>query len=278
MLDTINKFLCLPHVERYRKGLYTLSASLLLLHLLAFALPLVLPDEPRMRHLVNISFNLYGVTGALLLIVVLGEAIRAMSDADIRGRSDTYRFISQALSKWFEGTELGASLGEITSQTYTDYKVRGSEALLAQKGSSRGEHRFTGSFAEASVDPEILSRFCSEIHFEFTFYPTMIIYGIHFESPSRDANESMLAAVRTALALGDASGFTVDHQVPQKAPWVFFIRTVEVSGDFERDMPKVTTHARHFVELIGHGYDVLYSIEMLERFKALEARNKSAVG
>jgi hypothetical protein len=257
MLETINKILALPQVERYRKVLIVFAIALLGLHVVAFGLNLALPDSARADRLANFSYNLYGVTGGLLLIVVLGAAIRALTDADQRWRLDTYHFIQQGLTDWF--TEDGPSpsidskefLQEVIHQGHTDFKVRGAERLLRLE------------------DRAAAQRYCSEVHFEFTFYPTKVIYGIHFESPSLTVNETMCAEIRAALAIHEESGFVIDHQIPKKPDWIFFIRTVEISGDFGKDMPSVMTHARHFVELIGHGYAIVYSDAMAERFASL---------
>ena len=256
MLETINKILALPQVERYRKVLVVFAVALLGLHVSAFAFTLALPDSARAERLANFSYNLYGVTGGLLLIVVLGAAIRALTDADQRWRLDTYHFIRQGLTDWFGQDPPVSSMDpkqliqEIVSQGHTDFQVRGTERLLELK------------------DRATAPRFCSEVHFEFTFYPTKLIYGIHFESPSRAVNEAMFSEIRTALGIDEESGFVVDHQIPKKPAWIFFIRTVEISGDFGKDMPAVMTHARHFVELIGHSYAIVYSDAMAERFGA----------
>ena len=263
MLETINKILALPQVERYRKALILFAVALLGLHVLAFALNLAFPDSARADRLANFSYNLYGVTGGLLLIVVLGAAIRALTDADQRWRLDTYHFIQQGLTDWFTEDRPSPSIDskefvqEIIHQGHTDFKVRGAEKLLQVTNRAAAQ------------------RYCSEVHFEFTFYPTKVIYGIHFESASRAVNETMCAEIRSALAIDEESGFVVDRQIPKKPPWVFFIRTIEISGDFGKDMPAVMTHARHFVELIGHGYTIVYSDAMVERFASLAAAEHS---
>ncbi len=264
MLETINKILALPQVEKYRKLLVLLAVALFGLHVIAFALTLALPDSARAERLANFSYNLYGVTGGLLLIVVLGAAIRALTDADQRWRLDTYRFIQQGLTEWFAQDAPSSSvepkefIEEITSQGHTDFKVRGMERILQVE------------------DRTMAHRFCSEVHFEFTFYPTKVIYGVHFESASHAVNTAMFSEIRTALALDEESGFVVDHRIPKKPPWIFFIRTVEISGDFEKDMPAIMTHARHFVELIGHGYAIVYSDAMAERFASVLNAGRSS--
>ena len=255
MLDTVNKILELPHVAKYRKYLMRAAVALLFLHVAAFVLPLLLPDSVRAQHIVKFSYNLHGVTGTLILIVALGAAIRALTDADKRRRSDAYDFIRKTLTDWFAQDESNALIDEIASQPHTDFKVRGAEKLIDLAGRATAK------------------RFCTEVHFEFTFYPTKLIYGIHFESPYRTLNESMLSEVRAALLLDEESGFVVDHQIPKKPPWIFFIRTVEISGDFEQAMPAVMTHARHFVELVGHSYSIIYNNAMAERFEAFDTHS-----
>jgi hypothetical protein len=257
MLDAVNKILELPHVARYRKYLLSAAVALLMLHVMAFVLLLALPDSKRAQHLVNLSYNLHGVTLGLLLVVVLGAAVRALTDADKLGRSDVYSFIRKTLTGWFAASmpeaEAEALTEEIISESYTDFKVRGAERLIGPAGRGTAE------------------RFCKEVHFEFTFYPTKLIYGIHFESPRRDVNESMLAEVRGALLLDEESGFAVDHQIPKKPAWIFFIRTVEIPGQFEDAKPTIMTHARHFAELVFHSHNIVYSDAMAERFQGLSA-------
>jgi hypothetical protein len=259
MLETINKLLAAPVVERYRKLLLLSAASLLLLHLSAFVLPFVFPHALWIKHLDDFSANLLGVTEALVIVVILGAAIRALSDADKRWRSEAYRFIENGLRDWFASgspAESQLRVEEVVSQTYTDLKVKGAEQLIDL------------------ADQTAVHRYCSEIHFEFTFYPTKLVYGIHFESPSREINETMLDKIRKVLALDDESGFAIDHQVPKKPAWLFFIRTVAISGDFERDLPQIMTHARHFVELVGHSYTFVYNRPMAEQFRELIASDR----
>lgn len=257
MLDAVNKILELPHVARYRKYLLGAAVALLMLHFMAFVVLLALPDSVRAQHLVNLSYNLHGVTLGLLLVVVLGAAVRALTDVDKLERSEVYNFIRDTLTDWFKVSmpeaDEAALAKEIIRESYTDFKVRGAERLigLADRGTAE--------------------RFCTEVHFEFTFYPTKVIYGIHFESPSRDVNESMLAEVRGALLLDEKSGFAVDHQIPKKPAWIFFIRTVEIPGQFEHAKPTIMTHARHFAELVFHSHSIVYSDAMAERFHALSA-------
>jgi hypothetical protein len=93
MLETVNKILALPHVERYRKVFVFFAVALLGLHFLAFGLNLAFPDSARAERLASFSYNLYGVTGGLLLIVVLGAAIRAMTDSRSPGQGKEEKII-----------------------------------------------------------------------------------------------------------------------------------------------------------------------------------------
>lgn len=52
---------------------------------------------------------------------------------------------------------------------------------------------------------------------------------------------------------------SVDKEIPKKPGWIFLIKRVELSGDLEKDLPLIETHARHFVELVCHTFPVLYS-------------------
>lgn len=41
---------------------------------------------------------------------------------------------------------------------------------------------------------------------------------------------------------------------------------VELLDDFERDPPKIITHARHFVEIVAHTHNYLYGRKMIMHY------------
>jgi hypothetical protein len=212
----------------------------------------VFPESHRVEQLVKASEDLFGVTGALLLLVMLDKGIQAMSDVEKRRQREVYNDIKDRLRSWFGNDNKGAG-DEFVNQVvddrnYTDLKVMGQPSLIDQ------------------VQSSIAEQYCEQIHFEFTFYPTKIIYGIHFESLWPSVNEAMFQLIRDELQMNDDTGFIRDREIPKKPGWIFLIRTVQAAEALESDHALIMTHARHFVELVGHSYGFIYSNEMAERF------------
>lgn len=255
MIDRIDRLLQSPKVAKYRKALTYVAICLLIFHLIAFILRLVFPERPRAAHLVSTSEDLFGVTGALLLLVILDQGIQAMSGVEKRRRREVYSDIKERIRSWFgnvykkEGDEFVNQV--VDDVSYTDLKVKGQLSLIDQVPSS------------------IAEQYCEQIHFEFTFYPTKIIYGIHFESPWPSVNEAMFQCIRSELQLDDDTGFIRDREIPKKPGWIFLIRTVQAAEALESDHAVIMTHARHFVELVGHSYNIIYSNEMAEQFASV---------
>lgn len=256
VLESLNKLILSPTVSKYRRGLLIAAVMLLSLHLTAFVLPFLL-EARWVDHLVTSANNFLGVTQALVIVVVLAAALRALGDVDRGRRFEVYCFLEKELRTWFEASPPLSDLGPVemegvVSCSLTHFQVVGPAARQDRDG-----------------DDVVLQRFCRDVHFELTFYPTKVVYGLHFENADRSVNERMAAAVREVLGLEDTSGFGVDREIPKKPAWVFLVRKAPLSGDFERDTAELTTHARHFIELVGHSFDLIYSTPMANRYRAL---------
>lgn len=250
-------------IVRYRRVLIVLACVLLGLHALAFVMGLVPPtvlglesggeQAQWLGHLVSYSQSLLGFTGALLLLYLLSDTVRSIRMADEQRKKRVHAFIRERLEGWFG--DGGASDAEafvdavVDDATFSHFKVEGHPPLLD--------------------DAPLAAELCSEVHFELTFYPTKLIYGLHFESPVASVNRELADRLRDELGLGDGSGFEVDRVVPKRPEWIFLIRTVPLSGNFEADFPEVMTHARHFVELVGHMYRLVYARPTLERYRSV---------
>lgn len=254
MIETISRLLRTPHVQKYRKMLFMVALALLALHLAAIVLPFLFGDKAWIQPLTDNSGHLLGVTGALILLVVLDRAILAMSDVEKRQQREVYSFIKTRLIEWFseDNKDRNSNFMKdvIDDESYTDFKVTGYPGLIH------------------GIEPDVADEFCRMVHFEFTFYPTKLIYGIHFESPFAAVNEAMCKEVEQRLMIDKDTGFVRDREIPKKPGWIFLIRTVEVKGGLEASQPAIMTHARHFVELIGHSYKFLYSNEVAEKYAA----------
>ena len=259
MLDIVER-LSSTLLVRFRRLLIGLAIFLVLIHATAFALGLLPSDEPAgwLVHLVSYSQSLLGFTGALLLLVLLSDTVRSLQEADEKRKRRVHAFIRDKLEKWFEdaGSPRGRISELIDDKSFTHFKVSGDPALLG--GGERARE------------------LCSKVHFELTFYPTKLIYGLHFEFPDPSVNRYLAELLREKLDMGEESGFKIDRLVPKKPGWVFLIRTASLTGSFEADFPKVMTHARHFVELVGHTYELVYSRAVLEEYESLNAENLPA--
>jgi hypothetical protein len=109
--------------------------------------------------------------------------------------------------------------------------------------------------------------FAHGVHFEITFYPLEVLYGIHFQFDNHELNQRLWKMLRTEHAFDRQNrGFSEDDTIPKKPPWLLATKRVELTGDYWTDAPAIITHGRHFVELVGHWYDVVYSKEMLLAF------------
>ena len=107
--------------------------------------------------------------------------------------------------------------------------------------------------------------YCKNVHFEITCYPTEIIYGIHIEFDDYDLNHKIYTNIEQLLKLNRQSKeFIIDNTIPKKPDWIFITKTILLEGNEDKDFPKILTHARHFVELVGHNYDLLYSKKLID--------------
>lgn len=252
MINTLDRLLRSNHLHKYRKLLLYVAGTLLVLHVAAIVLPFLPGKHDWVDPLTENSGNLLGVTGTLIALVVLDRAVRALSDVEKRRQREVYSFIQTRLEEWFnQDPDLGPSsiLERVVDKSFTHFKVQGDPERIR------------------TVDAAIASKFCEEVHFEFTFYPTKVIYGIHCESPSEKVNSVMCDRVRSCLRLDDKTGFVRDAEIPKKPGWVFLIRSVAVSEGLESDLPETMTHARHYVELVGHSYALLYSEDMARDYQ-----------
>jgi hypothetical protein len=245
-------------IERYRKPLIAFAMLLLGLHASAFVLGLMSDPAPWVSHLVGYSHDLLGMTGALLLLVVLSEAFYQMQQADETQKTATHRFIRARLVDWFGKGTFIEDEHVIDGESFTDFKVQGHPSFVGME------------------DP-LVDEFRRDVHFELTVYPTKVIYGIHFESSVPSVNRAVCEAVREALRLGDESGFVLDIAIPKRPEWLFLVRTIELSGDPEADLPRITTHARHFVELVGHGYELVFCPEIFRVFREQVTETRGAL-
>lgn len=246
---------------KYRTILFVSTFVLVVFHVLVLVSPFLdVFTEGQVQHLQDFSDSISNISVAIILMLLLVEGQRSIRSVIIAQRRQNYKDIGDQIAKWFSLT--GSPTFEpwvVDSETTEEreilrnFKVIGNYKKLCQY--CRCPEKFNN----------LIKDYCDKVHFEFTSYPCEIIYGIHFEFYNRELNETLAARVRDELALGKQSvEIKADNIIPKKPNWIFLTRTVELVGDVDSDFATVLTHGRHFVELVGHYYDIIYSEQTMD--------------
>ena len=256
---------------KFRKILLVSTFVLVMFHAFALVSPFLnVFTEEQVRHLRYFSDSISNISVAIILMLLLVEGQRSIHSMIIAQRKQNYKDIGDQIVKWFSVKnsptfEPWVVASETTEEReiLRNFKVIGNYKKLCQY--CGWPEKFNS----------LIKNYCDKIHFELTSYPSEIIYGIHFEFDNRELNETLTKRISDEHALSMQSvDIKVNNIIPKKPEWIFLTRTVELAGDVDSDFATVLTHARHFVELVGHYYDILYSKQIVDaylRWKTLGA-------
>ncbi len=226
-------------------------------------------SDDQIKHLETVSNTISNVTVTLILIFLIVEGQKSISGMISRQRKETYAQTEEQIFDWLKITksqvfDFEANLINSEPAPHQDilqnFKVEGSASKIIEFFSYNNE---TSQFVE---------EFCRNVHFEMTCYPSEIIYGIHIECDNYKLSQTIFGGIEEILNLSRQSKeFVIDNIIPKKPGWIFITKTISLEGDEDRDFPIILTHARHFVELVGHNYDLIYSKKLIDMY----IKNKS---
>lgn len=216
----------------------------------------------QIQYLQTTSNSISNVTVALVLMFLIIEGQRSIRAMIAKQRTQTYAQTENQILKWFEITkpqafDFDANLINSEPAQYQDilrnFKVEGSAKKIINV------------FHYNNKSSQYAKEYCKNVHFEITCYPSEIIYGIHIEFDDYQLSQKIHTALEQILNLRRQSKeFTKDDIIPKKPGWLFITKTIHLEGDDDKDFLKILTHARHFVELVGHSYDLLYSKKLID--------------
>lgn len=260
--------------ERFRYIIFVSLIILITFHSLVLISPFITVEQnqnffsgEQVKNLRVVSDSLANITVALVLMLIIIEGQNGLRAYIMKQRQATYKRIRDDILEWMK----------ITKPLAFDQEDHEAKFIYGDKynqGEVLQHLKVTGSLAKLMKIygyPDELKdavRFYSElVHFELTRYPTELLYGIHFEIDDYDISTKLSESLSVQLNLANQSAaFTVDNITPKKPGWIFLTRTVDMCGDIDKDFAKVMTHSRHFVELVCHSYDGLYSKAMIDLY------------
>lgn len=121
-----------------------------------------------------------------------------------------------------------------------------------------------------NIGEEKKKKFCRNVHYELTHYPAELMYGIHFEFDEKKINSLMCKKLMDIINVQESFPFLqIDRETPKRPGWIFLIRRIDLTGDFDKDISLLSTHAWHFVELVCHTFPLIYCSEMMDAFLAM---------
>lgn len=254
---------------KFRFSILLSSVLLISFHVFVLVVPFVSSEssiincnDKQVQHLGAISNSVSNITLALILMLILAEGQRSICAMISRQRRQTYAQTEQQILDWFNVTKPQAfdfeeklinSEPAANQEILRNFKVEGSSKKLINFFKFNNESK------------ALVEEYCKKVHFEITCYPSEIIYGIHIEFEDYDTSKEIYSELVNLLSLNRQSkGFTIDDTIPKKPGWIFITKTISLEGEEEKDFSKILTHARHFVELVGHSYDFLYSKKLID--------------
>lgn len=220
-------------------------------------------QEWELEHLRFASRSLALVTVTLIMALGLWYIQSRLLDIGRLQREMLYERIKQQIFEWFAESEtpLGENEAELVRRDITirsqlqHLKIKGSVQSIIERWPELETHRLA------------VEEYCSKVHFEITSYPAELLYGLHFELDSLELNSKLCTCARDLLGVErQYSCLTIDTSVPKKPHWIFLTVKAEMKGDFQSDTPRIVTHGRHFVEFVGHSYEVIYGKEMIDQY------------
>ncbi len=225
---------------------------LLVFHLFAFASQFYISFERDTKeNLLKISGAVSGVTSTLIVVFLIITGYESMHEYNEKKRKDLYASIAKQVSQWFEET------GLIRQSDY----IISNDMLRHFKIEANCQSLFH-DFGEKNT-----KEFCKNVHYELTHYPSELIYGIHFELDDKKINSLICKKFMDIMNAEESFPFLmIDKEIPKRQGWIFLIRKINLTGDFDKDIPLLSTHARHFVELVCHTFPLIYCSEMMDAF------------
>jgi hypothetical protein len=271
--------------DRFRRLIFVSLIVLIAFHSLVLISPFISIEksqpfftEKQIDNLRVASDSLANITVALILMLIIVEGQNGLRVYIMKQRQGTYKRIRDEILDWMKVTK-PFSFDEEDHEAKFIYGGRFSQSDALQ------HLKVTGSLSKIMKIfgyPEELRdavRVYSEcVHFELTRYPAELLYGIHFEIDDYDISQKLCAALSDLLNLERQSvDFKADIITPKKPGWIFLTRTVDLTGNVDKDFAKAMTHARHFVELVCHSYDSLYSKRLIDLYLQLVGKLEDKV-
>ena len=223
--------------------MFIICLILIFFHIFAFLSPFLGFSREITEHLLRVTSAISGVTSSVVIILLIVLGYKNLYDYNKRIREELFAGIEKQIREWLKETGFDTSSVCVISNE----KLRHLQAKA-----------FSCEMKEI----------CEKVHYELTLYPVKLIYGIHFEFDDITLNSILYKKFIDTIDIQKiCSDFIVDKEIPKQAGWIFLIRKVELSGDLDKDIPIIATHARHFVELVCHTLKILYGPNIVDTYK-----------
>lgn len=267
--------------SQFRLSILFCLVLLVLFHVFVLVAPFfdavgITISEKHIQHLRATSNSVANVTVAFILMFLIVEGQRSVCGMISRQRKQTYAQTESQILEWFKLTrpqifdfEANVINSEpvLSQEILRNFKVEGSPKKITQLYNY-----------EEIESVQLVEKYCKDVHFELTCYPTEIMYGIHIEFDDYELSQEIYRELEKSLALTRQSkDFIIDDMVPKKPGWIFITKTIMLEGDEDKDFPKILTEARHFVELVGHSYVYLYDKKLIDIYIYHKMKSNKAI-
>ncbi|MRR55828.1 MAG: hypothetical protein EG822_15205 [Deltaproteobacteria bacterium] len=250
--------------NRFRLILLSVVVILISFHTFVLTAPLTCPSLEKLDYYRQVSNSLSNLSVALILMFIIIQLQADIHFTFHTKRTRSYQKIKHEIIQWFNHAKsplfderVVASSPAVTRNALQNFSVVGATQNIMNS------HNYADQLYEK------ISIYCSKVHFELTNYPSEMIYGVHFELNNRQLNEKLCNYLFNKYGFDQQiKTFEIDIEIPKRPEWIFLTRTVKFNGNSEESFYCNLTHARHFVELVGHTYEFLYSKEMIDLYLA----------
>ncbi len=252
MFKSLERLIQYGFDKKYIWMLIIICSVLIVFHMFAFISPFITVLENKADYLLKISSTISGITSTFFLVLLIVLGYKSVYDYNEKRRMDIYNSIEKQIIEWFK---------KIDNLNYNDFIISNDKLRHFQV---KAKYQ---SLCSDNRNIEEKKIFCNKVHYELTHYPTELVYGIHFEFDKKTENSIIFDKFKDMIDFIDTCSFlSMDKEIPKKPGWIFLVRKVELSGDFDKDIPIIATHARHFVELVCHTFPVLYCSDILNAY------------
>lgn len=250
--------------NRFRLILFCSVVLLVCFHVFVVVAPIIVPTMETLNFYRAIANDISNLSVALILLYIVVQ-LQADIYTNIRvRRSRSYEKVAAEISDWFMAVKSPLFDDEVVASTPCE-----KQQALQNFSVCGAAEKVMAVYGYGSELRPMIDQYCRQVHFELTNYPTEMIYGIHFELGIRSLNEKLCNFLLDHFGFRQQmKAFAIDEEIPKRPPWAFLTRTVELDADTEAGFAQNLTHARHFVELVGHGYEFLYSRGMIDLYLA----------